>query len=198
MITSDCEVSATAGTPYRDIYIQISSKHPIEPDHFELVPKTPHSARKRTPAKPLLYADEPAVLPASPSPLVADTTSAITDFNVTAIPSEPQQPNTTDSPKPRKPTVFERLFHIKGDPAATPKRQKTAPRPSAKMPPARSKKPLTVPEEFHFRTDQRIAMKRHDFVPFSYFFSFFILNIRWRRSRSRWLKRQVTLVNPRA
>ena len=139
-----------------------------EPDHFELVPKTPHSARKRTPAKPLLYADEPisAAIPLPASPTIAATTATnatMTDFKV----SEYAAPTASSPKEPKKPTVFERLFHIKGDPTATAKRSKTAvpPRPSTALPPARSKKPLTVPEEFHFRTDQRIAMKRHDNVP---------------------------------
>lgn len=131
----------------------------IELDHFELIPKTPHSARKRTPAKPLLYADENmsiVPLPASPTTNLQPQT----DFTISQV-----IPPLLSPKENKKPNVFERLFHVKGDPAAS-KRSKSAatPRPSAALPPARSKKPLTVPEEFHFRTDQRIAMKRHDQV----------------------------------
>jgi hypothetical protein len=66
----------------------------------------------------------------------------------------------------KKESVFERLYRMRKpfDTVSREDRPKDAATMSRAMVkgtlPARSTKPLTVPQEFHFRTEQRIAMKQ--------------------------------------
>ena len=127
-------------------------------DHFDMIPKTPHSARKCS--KPVVYFDDSVKLPSS------DVVEC-PELNQAAPHVEQQEPGQAklqeEQQLKKKESVFDRLYHLKGEPA--PRRhvpvttRSPAVNPAVHPPVCHSKRPLTVPQGPHFRTDDRIAMK---------------------------------------